>query len=83
MLVTCQWQEEVTWSCLVLTQCCGVLSGGMYELDRVSRGGDTDVSGVDTVVSCADSRCQEVVMPSYRVLTSLCMVSIRCWHLVS
>ena len=27
----------------------------MYEPDRVSRGGDTDVRGVDTVVSCADT----------------------------
>ena len=32
----------------------GVVSGGLYDLDRVSGGGDTDVSGVDTVVSGAD-----------------------------
>ena len=32
----------------------GVVSGGLYDIDRVSGGGDTDVSGVDTVVSGAD-----------------------------
>ena len=76
----------------------GAVSRGLSELERVSGGGDTDVSGIDTVVSVADtdwvSRGDIVVSVDYmsmsgggdalyRVLTSLCVVSIRCWQLVS
>ena len=35
----------------------GAVSGCMCDLDRVSGGGDTDVSGVDTVASGAVSGC--------------------------
>ena len=44
----------------------GAVSGGLCDLDSVSRG---DVVGV--LMRC---RCQEVVMQLCRVLTSLCVV---------
>ena len=41
--------------CGVDTVLSGAVSGGLCDLDRVSGGGDTDMSGVDTVVCKAMS----------------------------
>ena len=41
----------------MLTPLSGAVGGGLCDLDKVSGGGDTDVSVVDTVVSGAVSGC--------------------------
>ena len=43
--------------CGVDTVLCDAVSGGLYDLDRVSGGGDTNMNGVDTVVSGTVSGC--------------------------
>ena len=54
----------------------GAVSGCLCDLDSVSRGGIV----VCVLVRC---RCQVVAMQSCRVLRSLCVMSIRCWQMVS